>query len=104
MPTASSTRATRSRCACLTGRTSVSNRSSGRETQTPPDHRSAPTGQPRLYRPCAAAWRRQSAPPPDHASPMLVQQLDPLFALVRDTFSGESGRMLATLAVLILGA
>jgi len=35
---------------------------------------------------------------------MLAQQLDPLFSLVRDTFSGESGRMLVTLVVMILGA
>lgn len=35
---------------------------------------------------------------------MLVQQLDPLFNLVRDTFSGESGRMLVTLVVFVLGA
>jgi small-conductance mechanosensitive channel len=35
---------------------------------------------------------------------MLVQQLDPLFNLVRDTFSGESGRMLVTLVVVALAA
>ncbi len=35
---------------------------------------------------------------------MLAQQLDPLFSLVRDTFSGESGRMLVTLVVMFLGA
>jgi hypothetical protein len=35
---------------------------------------------------------------------MLVQQLDPLLNLVRDTFSGESGRMLVTLVVFVLGA
>lgn len=35
---------------------------------------------------------------------MLVQQLDPLFFLIRDTFTGESGRMLVTLIVIALGA
>ena len=35
---------------------------------------------------------------------MLVQQLDPLLNLVRETFSGESGRLLVTIVVAVLGA